>query len=644
MTSDKKRSGKSRSLEGFSALLLKIFLTVIPIACICYVVDFQTRLGLMIYKEQYLGLFLSLFLSCIFLHVPAFKASPRERVPWYDWILVIVSLIVYGNVMLFYRDLVIMVGFASLKEVVMGFLAVFLLFEAARRIIGIPLVVIALALVMYARFAYLFPGLLNARGVSWKRLFTMLYLDPNSILGVPTSVAGTMVVAFLLFGVALFMVGGGQFLSDLAMALMGRQRGGAAKVSVIASGLFGSLSGSASANVAVTGAVTIPLMKKTGYTPTFSAAVEAVSSTGGLVLPPVMGITAFMMAEFLGMPYYQVALAAVIPAILYYTALLVQVHWEAVSIGIKGLPPETLPRLKDVLKRDWPFVIPVLGLLHLLFVMHMDASRAAIYASGLMVAVGFYRKENRGAFFNKLCSAFEETGKQVLIVGSACAMAGIVIGCVSLTNLGINLSKTLIHVSGGSSFLLLILAAVGSIILGMGMPIAATYIMLVILVAPAMTHAGIPALAAHMFMNFFAAMSFVTPPVAIAAYVAAGIARCAPMSAAFIATRLGIGAYLVPFFFCYSPGLLLMGSIPAILYSIFPATFGILAAAMCLAGFSFTRLNLVQRIVFGFSAAALLYPDLRLQGIGFALFAAGTFSAWWRKRAEQDLAARFERA
>ena len=178
----------------------------------------------------------------------------------------------------------------------------------------------------------------------------------------------------------------------------------------------------------------------------------------------------------------------------------------------------------------------------------------------------------------------------------------------------------------------------------MGMPIAATYIMLVILVAPAMTHAGIPALAAHMFMNFFAAMSFVTPPVAIAAYVAAGIARCAPMSAAFIATRLGIGAYLVPFFFCYSPGLLLMGSIPAILYSIFPATFGILAAAMCLAGFSFTRLNLVQRIVFGFSAAALLYPDLRLQGIGFALFAAGTFSAWWRKRAEQDLAARFERA
>jgi TRAP transporter 4TM/12TM fusion protein len=642
MSSSEKGNGKFRSLEGFSAGLLRTFLSVIPIACVLYVADVQTSLGLTIYKEQYLGLFMALFLSCIFLRIPAFRTSPRGRVPWYDWMLVIIALVIFGNVMIFYRDLVIMVGFASPKDIIMGFLAVFLLFEAARRIIGIPLVGVGLVLVFYARFAYLFPGLLNARGVSWKRLFTMLYLDPNSILGVPSSVAGTMVVAFLLFGVALFMVGGGEFLSDLALSLMGRQRGGAAKVAVIASGLFGSLSGSASANVAVTGAVTIPLMKKSGYRPSFSAAVEAVASTGGLVMPPVMGITAFMMAEFLGMPYYQVALAAAIPAVLYYVALLVQVHWEAVAAGIEGLPPETLPHLTDVLKRGWPFVLPVLGLLYFLFVMHADPSTAAVYSSGLMIAVGFYRKENRAGFFAKILGAFEETGKQVLIVGAACAMAGIVIGSVSLTNLGLNLSKTLIEVSGGNSFVLLLLAAAGSIILGMGMPIAATYIMLVILIAPAMTHAGIPAVAAHMFMNFFAAMSFVTPPVAIAAYVAAGIARCEPMAVGFIATRLGIGAYLVPFCFCYSTGLLMVGSPLKIAYSIIPATLGVLAAAMCLAGFTFNRLNPVQRMFFGVSAVGLLSPSYGLQGIGFALGLAGILWSWWQKRAMEVPAARLD--
>jgi TRAP transporter 4TM/12TM fusion protein len=638
--SKKGGGGKFRSLDGFSGGLARTFLTSIPIACILYVADVQTYLGVQIYKEQYLGLFLALFLSSVFLKVPATRSSPRDRVVWYDWVLIVISLVIFGNVMLNYRELVVMVGFAAPSEVIMGFLAVALLFESARRIIGIPLVIIGLVLVLYARYAFLFPGLLNARGVSWKRLFTMLYLDPNSILGVPSSVAGTMVVAFMLFGICLFMVGGGVFLSDIAMALMGRQRGGAAKVAVIASGLFGSLSGSASANVAVTGAVTIPLMKRTGYSPPFSAAVEAVASTGGLVMPPVMGITAFMMAEFLGMPYYEVALAAVIPAVLYYLALLVQVHWEAVAGGIEGLPPEGLPRLKDVLKSGWFYSIPVAGLLYFLFVMHLDPSTAAVYASGMMVAVGLFRREVRAGFWPKLMEALQETGLQVLVVGSACAMAGIVIGSVSLTNLGLNLSNALIAASGGNALLLLVLAAVASIILGMGMPIAATYIMLVILIAPAMTHAGIPAVAAHMFMNFFAAMSFVTPPVAIAAYVAAGIAQCEPMKAGFIATRLGIGAYLVPFCFCYSPGLLLIGSTGNIIYSFFPATFGVLAAAMSLSGFFVTRLGSLERILLGISAAGLLSPVYQYQAVGFVLVLGVTFWSWWRKRALQGAGSR----
>jgi TRAP-type uncharacterized transport system fused permease subunit len=253
--------------------------------------------------------------------------------------------------------------------------------------------------------------------------------------------------------------------------------------------------------------------------------------------------------------------------------------------------------------------------------------------------VGLFRKENRAGFGRKLLGAFQETGKQVLIVGSACAMAGIVIGSVSLTNLGLNLSKTLIEVSGGSSFLLLVLAAFGSIIMGMGMPIAATYIMLVILIAPAMAEAGIPPMAAHMFMNFFGAMSFVTPPVAIAAYVAAGIAQCDPMRVGFIATRLGIGAYLVPFCFCYSSGLLLMGSPGQIVYAALHATLGITAAAVCLSGFVFKRLNTLQRVGLGLATAGLLSPDFLYQGVGFVLGAAVTLWIWSQARAARQIGA-----
>lgn len=630
--SETKEDGNYRSLTGFSEILAKTFQAMIPAASILYALEIPTRLNVSIYKEQYLGIFLALFLSVIFLKIPARKSSLRERVPWYDWLLVAASLVIYLNVTLFYADLVQLVGFAAPREVIMGAVGVFLLFEAARRIIGIPLVVVGLVMILYARFAYLVPGLLNARGASWSRLFVSLYLDPNSILGVPMNVAGTMVVGFLLFGACLFMMGGDKFFSDLGMALMGGQRGGAAKMAVVASCLFGSLSGSAAANVSVTGAVTIPLMKKTGYSPPFAGAVEAVASTGGLIMPPVMGVTAFMMAEFLGIPYYKVALAAAIPALLYYGALLLQVHWEAVATGIQGLPREELPILKDVLKKGWFFSVPVAALLYFLFVMLLEPGSAAVYAAGIMLAVGLSRKENRVRFGRRLLNALQDTGLQVLIVGSACAMAGVVIGTVSLTNLGINLSNALIAAAGGSSFLLLILAAAGSLVLGMGMPIAATYIMLVILIAPAMTAAGILPMAAHMFMNYFAAMSFVTPPVAIAAYVAAGIARCDPMRTGFIAVRLGIGAYLVPFAFCYSTGLLLIGSPAQIVYAVMHTALGITAASMCLAGFVFRKLNIVQRVVLGVAAIVLLSSELQYHLIGLALAAAMTLWSWYQER------------
>jgi len=638
MAAVNKGIGKYRSLGGVGHFVSTVMLVAMPVLCVVYIMDFHTYLGLALYKEQYLGVFLALFLASTYLNKPARSTSAKERVPWYDKILALASFGVFGNVALFYPDLVVRVGFADTSQVIMGVIAILLVLEAVRRIIGYPLVVIGLLMLLYARFAYMFPGLLNARGVSWKRLFAFIYLDHNSLLGIPTGVASTMVLGFLIFGSFLFMVGGGEFLSNVAMSLMGRQRGGAAKVAVIASGMFGSLSGAPSANVAVTGVVTIPLMKQTGYKPHFSAAVEATASTGGLILPPVMGITAFMMAEFLGLPYYKIAIAAAVPAILYYIPLLMQVHLEAVRMGVEGLKPEELPVLSTVIKKGWIYIIPIFGLLYFLFWRHLNPTASAVYAAFLMIVVGLVRKEYRQGFWLKLLNALRDTGKQVLVVAAACSVAGIVIGSVSLTNLGMSLSKTLIAVSGGSSFALLFFAAIGAIILGMGMPIAATYIMLVILIAPALVQTGIDPLAAHLFINFFGAMSFVTPPVCVAAYVAAGIAEANPIKTGFTSMRLGIGAYLVPFAFCYSSGLFLRGTIGEIVFSIGTTLIAVISIAIAMSGYFKGNLNGLKIALFAAGGILLIVPVKIVVAAGFGITVFTLLWQWVGQRATQTAA------
>ena len=384
----------------------------------------------------------------------------------------------------------------------------------------------------------------------------------------------------------------------------------------------------------MTGVVTIPLMKRTGYMPHFAGAVEATASTGGLVLPPVMGITAFMMAEFLGMPYYQIAISAAVPAILYYIAILTQVHLEAVKMGIEGLPKEEIPSIGHVLKEGWFHLIPIAGLLYFIFILRLSPTSSAVYSGFMFLVVGAFKRENRKQLGRKIAQILEDTGRQVLIVAAACSLAGLVIGSVALTNLGLSLSKTLIVVSGGNAFLLLVLAALGAIVLGMGMPIAPTYIMLVILIAPAMVEIGIKPLAAHLFINFFGAMSFVTPPVCVAAFVAAGIAESTPMKVGFTAARLGIAAYVVPFSFCYATGLLLKGTFQGILGAIVPTTLGIIFLAVGLAGFLVLRLNPAKRAVFIIGGLLLLAPHFIWEGVGFLAVLLLVFYEFWRKRAE----------
>jgi len=346
--------------------------------------------------------------------------------------------------------------------------------------------------------------------------------------------------------------------------------------------------------------------------------VEAVASTGGLIMPPVMAATAFIIAEFLEIPYAQVAIAAFIPAVLYYVAVFVQVDGEAVKERLKGLPPQELPPLGKVMKQGWPFVIPVIVLIYCLFVLYLRPQTSGIYAVGATLLIGLFRKETRTAL-RRMLTILADTGRGLLDVGIICGLAGYVVGVVSLTGLGHSLSLALVNISGGNVLVLLFLAAMGSIILGMGMPITATYVLLAILIAPALVQLGIQPLAAHLFIMYFGAMSFLTPPICIAAYVASSIAGSEPMRTGFLGMRLGIVAYVVPFVFCYAPALLLAGPINDIILVVTAVALGVISIAIAFQGYLFDKLNGLKRIGFGLGGFMLIVPNLMTNGIGLLL-------------------------
>ena len=410
------------------------------------------------FKEQYLGLFLAVALGAIFLSVKSHPRSPARRVPWYDWLLSLCGLSVGLYVVIFYPTIAYQLGLLTWDKVALGVLAIILVLEATRRLVGWMMVGLAGVFILYAKFAYLFPGLLNAKGSSWERIAVYLYLDTNSLFGLPLSVTAGMVVAFIFFGQVLYAVGGDKFLTDLAMVAMGRFRGGPAKVSVVASCLFGTVSGSAVSNVVVDGPITIPMMKRAGYAPHVAAAIEAVASTGGQIMPPVMGVAAFLIAEFLAIPYSEVALAAVIPALLYYLALFVQVDLEAAKGGLLGLPGPQLPRFRTVMRRGWSFLIPLLVLVYTLMIAVWEAGKAGMAAVITALIVGALQREDR-LTLAKLRTAVEETGRVVLDIAAITAVAGFVIGVLQLSGLAFKFSLLLVTVAGGNALALLCLTA-----------------------------------------------------------------------------------------------------------------------------------------------------------------------------------------
>ncbi len=505
------------------------------------------------------------------------------------------------------------------------------------RLIGWPLPIIAIFFLTYAYFGRQFPGLFQHGGYPVERIIGHIFFTEDGIYGIPLRTSANLVIFFLIFSSFYEKTRGGDFVIDVANASVGFLRGGAAKVAVVASGFFGSISGAATSNVVGTGAITIPLMKRLGYQPHFAAAVEAVASTGGQIMPPIMGTAAFIMAEMLGVRYVEVVRAAIVPAFLYFFAVFIVVHLEAVRLGIKGIDKSELSPIKSVFYKSGHMAIPLLVLIYLLIILQWSPGRSAIFGAFATVIICFLREHTRldlRSFFDSLNLG----SMRVLQVALACGCAGIVVGVFALTGLGLKLSHILIELSGGQLHWLLMLTAITSIILGMGMPTVGAYLVLAILIAPTLIRMGVDPIAAHLFVFYFGNMSMVTPPVCLAAFAAAGIAGSNANKTAWTATRLAITAFILPFMFVYGPGLILQGTVTEIIITVTTSMIGITFLAVGLQRYLFCNLKIYESIFFVAVAIKLIQPNILTDSIGLALGLILVAFNYYRSRKTKTLA------
>jgi TRAP transporter 4TM/12TM fusion protein len=600
-------SVRARELSGILNVVGRGLLMAIPLCGIFFLLNVPQYVGWLVFNEQYMGLFLGLALCSTYLLIPAKPATARRSFPWYDLVAALAGLTIGLYIFVYYPSIVNSLGDISTERVVLGCVTVLLLAEASRRLVGWPLVIIAACFLVYALFAYIFPGDFYGRGWSISRIATYLYLDANGIFGQALQVGASIVVVFVIFGEVLYVVGGAEFLSDFSLALMGRFRGGQAKIAIVSSSLFGNISGSAVANVVVDGAFTIPMMKRAGYPAPVASAVEAVASTGGQIMPPVMGAAAFLIAEYLQIPYASVALAALVPAVLYYVALFIQVDLLAARGGIHGLPPSELPRLLPVLKRSATFVGPLAVLIVLMFVLNRRPEEAGLIAALAALIIGFLTPGVRIGR-QELLKILINSGRGMLEIAAITGLAGVVIGVLQLTGLGFTLTLTLLNIGQSNALLLLVLTAIVSIILGMGMPTTAVYVLLAVLVAPGLAKLGILPIAAHLFIFYFGMLSMVTPPVCMASYAAASIGKTDPVKTGWHAMRLCAIAYIVPFLFVFSPALLLVGQWYEVVLSVVTAIIGAIFLGVGIVGYLFRPIGVVKRALFLIAATALLVP------------------------------------
>ena len=583
------------------------------------------------------SLHVAMIMALGFLMYPAGKSSDMTKPSVLDWILSLLSFAAPIYIWSDYMGVVQRAGNPNNTDLAMATLLVVLVLECSRRVTGNALTILSVVFIIYGLFGREFPGMFMHRGYDWASLSNHFFANTEGIYGTSVSVAASYIFLFILFGTVMSKCGMGQFFNDIALALAGHTKGGPAKVSVIASGFLGSINGSAVANVVTTGAFTIPLMKKTGYSKEFSGAVEAAASVGGQLLPPIMGAAAFIMAEMISVPYSTIITWAAIPALLYYLSIVLQVHLRASKDGLIGLPKEQLPKTSDVMKCRSHLLLPVLFLLYMLFFSGTTVIFSAVMTILVTIVVSMFRKETRMSLSGFL-DALANGAKQTVSVAVACACVGIIIGVCSKTGFGLTMANTIIALGSTSLLFTLFFTMITCMILGMGLPSIPAYIITATIAAPALAKLGIPAGAAHMFSFYYAMFANLTPPVALASFAAAGLSGGNPMKTGVASVKLAIAGFIVPFMFVYAPQLMLINTTLAEgAWVAASACVGVFLIAVSVEGYLFTRMAAWLRVVAAAGALLLIKPGFETDAIGLAVLLVVLF--WQKKKAAKAVAA-----
>ena len=581
------------------------------------------------------GVHLGFGMALVFLLYPSRKSWSRHKIHPLDLVLAVLGAAAPAYIILEYQHLVLRAGLVSDTDLAVGLIGILLVIEATRRVVGLPMVCVVLAFLFYAFAGPYMPGVLAHRGLTVSQLVSHLYFTTEGIFGIPLGVSSTFIFLFILFGAYLESTGLGKFFIDLANAIAGWASGGPAKVAVLSSGLMGTVSGSSVANVVGTGSLTIPMMKKLGYHKDFAGAVEAAASTGGQLMPPVMGAAAFLMAEFVGVPYIDVVKAAVVPALLYFAGVWLGVHFEAKRKDLKGIPRSQLPKIGRLLRERGHLALPLVIIVYLL-VSGYTPMRAALVAIVLAIVCSALRKSTRMKPI-EIVRGLENGARNVLGVLVACAAAGIIIGVVTKTGVGLKLASGLLDLSGGLLLPTMFFTMITAIVLGMGVPTTANYVITSTIAAPALVQMGVPVLAAHMFVFYFGIIADVTPPVALAAYAGSGISGGNPLKTGINASKLAIAAFIIPYMFVLSPVILMIeGSALDLLLSTITALIGMVALSSSLIGFLADHCRLPERLLLAVGGLLMIKPGLLTDAVGIILFGLVLFLQLRRRRAAQD--------
>jgi len=622
-----------RQYTGIAAIIVSTIAVTLSLFHL-YTAGFGILLAL---KQR--AVHLGFIFTLIFLLYPALKNKKKNKfILGLDLLLALGSIAISSYIIFNYEALVRRAGMYTQLDYYMAILAIIIVLEGTRRVLGPELPVISILFLIYARFGRIMPGMLAHRGYSWSRIASHMYFTTEGIFGIPLGVSATYIFLFLLLGAFAKRTGLGDLFIDLAMSLTGRTTGGPAKAAVVSSGLMGSISGSSVANTVTTGSFTIPLMKRVGYDSKFAAAVEASASTGGQIMPPIMGAAAFIMAEFIGVPYVTIAKAAILPAILYYITVGLMVHFEAKKTGLEGMNASLIPKFMHVIKTRGHMIAPLIIIFYYLFRGYTPL-RAAYLGILVSFALSFLKEDTRMSLMD-LVDTLKEGAISALGVAAACAAVGFIVGVTTLTGLGLKFTSLTVALAQGNLFLALFFTMVACTILGTGLPTTATYIVLATMAAPALTQLGVPILAAHLFVLYFGVVADLTPPAALAAYAGAGIAGSNPLRTGITAVKLAIAGFVVPFVFAYSPQMLLIDTTwSQVLIITGSAIIGVFSLAAAVLGYLNRKTTIIERLLLLGSSVALLFPGGYSDILGIAILALVIFLQYRNKLTDNPQAA-----